>query len=90
MGDTDKQSQEEMEGDGCVTTASSSTAPTTSSTPRSSTPTGTQPNAIPLGNITSDRQAVQVIPHRDQRYTILNKWYHTMLMYPVLSNTEKE
>ncbi len=84
MGDTDKQSQEEMEGDGCVTTASSSTAPTTSSTPRSSTPTGTQPNAIPLGN------SVQVIPHRYQRYNILNKWYYTMLMYHVLFNTEKE
>lgn len=90
MGDTDKQSQEEMEDDGCVTTASSSSALTASSTPRSNTPTGTQPNAIPLGNITSDRQAVQVIPHRYQRYNILNKWYYTMLMYPVSFNTEKE
>lgn len=62
MGDTDKQSQEEMEGDGCVTVASSSAAPV-SSTPRSNTPTGTQPNSIPLGNISSDRQAVQVSPH---------------------------
>ncbi|XP_073704802.1 polyhomeotic-like protein 3 isoform X2 [Garra rufa] len=77
MGDTDKQSQEEMEGDGCVSTASGSTAPTTSaaplsSTPRSNTPTGTQPNAIPLGNITSDRHAVQVIQqtlHRPQSMT---------------------
>ncbi|XP_016303754.1 polyhomeotic-like protein 3 [Sinocyclocheilus anshuiensis] len=77
MGDTDKQSQEEMEDDGCVTTASSSTAPTTSatpvsSTPRSNSPTGTQPNGIPLGNITSDRQAVQVIQqtlHRPQSMT---------------------
>ncbi|XP_016405375.1 polyhomeotic-like protein 3 isoform X3 [Sinocyclocheilus rhinocerous] len=61
-----KQSQEEMEGDGCVTTASSSSAP------RSNTPTGTQPNAIPRGNITSDRQAVQVIQqmlHRPQSMT---------------------
>uniref|UniRef100_A0A673MM27 Polyhomeotic-like protein 3 n=1 Tax=Sinocyclocheilus rhinocerous TaxID=307959 RepID=A0A673MM27_9TELE len=70
-----------MEDDGCVTaalhTASSSTAPTTSatavsSTPRSSTPTDTQPNGIPLGNITSDRQAVQVIQqtlHRSQSMT---------------------
>uniref|UniRef100_A0A672PQB4 Polyhomeotic-like protein 3 n=1 Tax=Sinocyclocheilus grahami TaxID=75366 RepID=A0A672PQB4_SINGR len=60
------QSQEEMEGDGCVTTASSSSAP------RSNTPTGTQPNAIPRGNITSDRQAVQVIQqmlHRPQSMT---------------------
>ncbi|XP_058606176.1 polyhomeotic-like protein 3 isoform X3 [Onychostoma macrolepis] len=67
-----KQSQEEMEGDGCVTTGSSVTAPNASSTPRSSTPTGTQPNAIPLGNITSDRQAVQVIQqtlHRPQSMT---------------------
>lgn len=84
MGNTDKQSQEEMEGDGCVTTASSST------TPRSSSPTGTQPNAIPLGNITSDRQAVQVIPHRYQWCNIGNKWYYAMLIYPVLFNTEKE
>ncbi|XP_016365575.1 polyhomeotic-like protein 3 isoform X7 [Sinocyclocheilus rhinocerous] len=80
-GDTDKQNQDEMEDDGCVTaalhTASSSTAPTTSatavsSTPRSSTPTDTQPNGIPLGNITSDRQAVQVIQqtlHRSQSMT---------------------
>ncbi|XP_016096489.1 polyhomeotic-like protein 3 isoform X3 [Sinocyclocheilus grahami] len=80
-GDTDKQNQEEMEDDGCVTaalhTASSSTAPTTSatpvsSTPRSNTPTGTQPSGIPLGNITSDRQAVQVIQqtlHRPQSMT---------------------
>ncbi|XP_016135967.1 polyhomeotic-like protein 3 isoform X3 [Sinocyclocheilus grahami] len=63
---SDKQSQEEMEGDGCVTTASSSSAP------RSNTPTGTQPNAIPRGNITSDRQAVQVIQqmlHRPQSMT---------------------
>uniref|UniRef100_A0A672KAJ4 Polyhomeotic-like protein 3 n=1 Tax=Sinocyclocheilus grahami TaxID=75366 RepID=A0A672KAJ4_SINGR len=70
-----------MEDDGCVTaalhTASSSTAPTTSatpvsSTPRSNTPTGTQPSGIPLGNITSDRQAVQVIQqtlHRPQSMT---------------------
>lgn len=66
MGDTDKQSQEEMEGDGCVTTAPSST------TPRSNSPTGPQPNAIPLGNITSDRQAVQLIQqtsHRPQSMT---------------------
>ncbi|XP_050989476.1 polyhomeotic-like protein 3 isoform X2 [Labeo rohita] len=77
MGDTDKQSQEEMEGDSCVTTASGSTAPTTSaapasSTPRSNTPTGTQSNTIPLGNITSDRHAVQVIQqtlHRPQSMT---------------------
>ncbi|KAK2900743.1 hypothetical protein Q8A67_008858 [Cirrhinus molitorella] len=77
MGDTDKQSQEEMEGDVCVTTASGSTTPTTSaaplsSTPRSNTPTGTQPNTIPLGNITSDRHAVQVIQqtlHRPQSMT---------------------
>ncbi|KAL0201106.1 hypothetical protein M9458_004293, partial [Cirrhinus mrigala] len=53
-----------MEGDSCATTASGSTAPTTSalpasSTPRSNTPTGTQSNAIHLGNITSDRHAVQ-------------------------------
>ncbi|XP_042574558.1 polyhomeotic-like protein 3 isoform X8 [Cyprinus carpio] len=69
---SDKQSQEEMEGDGCVTTASSSSALTASSTPRSNTPTGTQPNAIPLGNITSDRQAVQLIQqtlHRPQSMT---------------------
>ncbi|XP_043108981.1 polyhomeotic-like protein 3 isoform X2 [Puntigrus tetrazona] len=66
MGDADKQSQEEMEGEGCVTTSSSSAAP------RSSTPTGTQANTIPLGNITSDRQAVQVIQqtlHRPQSMT---------------------
>uniref|UniRef100_A0A8C2IJS2 Polyhomeotic-like protein 3 n=1 Tax=Cyprinus carpio TaxID=7962 RepID=A0A8C2IJS2_CYPCA len=72
MADADKQSQEEMEGDGCVTTASSSSALTASSTPRSNTPTGTQPNAIPLGNITSDRQAVQLIQqtlHRPQSMT---------------------
>ncbi|KAK7163364.1 hypothetical protein R3I93_007426 [Phoxinus phoxinus] len=71
MGDTDKQSQEEMEGDGCVTVASSIAAPV-SSTPRSNTPTGTQPNSIPLGNISSDRQAVQVIQqtlHRPQSMT---------------------
>ncbi|XDV27707.1 hypothetical protein PO909_031201 [Leuciscus waleckii] len=71
MGDTDKQCQEEMEGDGCVTVASSSAAPV-SSTPRSNTPTGTQPNSIPLGNISSDRQAVQVIQqtlHRPQSMT---------------------
>lgn len=59
MGDTDKQSQEEMEGDSCVSAASSSAAPV-SSTPRSNTPTGSQPNSIPLGNVSSDRQAVQV------------------------------
>ncbi|RXN33641.1 polyhomeotic 3 isoform X5 [Labeo rohita] len=66
-----------MEGDSCVTTASGSTAPTTSaapasSTPRSNTPTGTQSNTIPLGNITSDRHAVQVIQqtlHRPQSMT---------------------
>ncbi|XP_077088335.1 polyhomeotic-like protein 3 isoform X6 [Siphateles boraxobius] len=71
MGDTEKQSQEEMEGDGCVTVASSSAA-SVSSTPRSNTPTGTQPNSIPLGNISSDRQAVQVIQqtlHRPQSMT---------------------
>ncbi|XP_067219775.1 polyhomeotic-like protein 3 isoform X5 [Chanodichthys erythropterus] len=65
MGDTDKQSQEEMEGDG------SSAAPV-SSTPRSSSPTGSQPNSIPLGNVSSDRQAVQVIQqtlHRPQSMT---------------------
>ncbi|XP_052405082.1 polyhomeotic-like protein 3 isoform X2 [Carassius gibelio] len=67
MGDADKPSQEEMEGDGCVTTASSSSALTASSTPGSNTPT-----AIPLGNITSDRQAVQLIQqtlHRPQSMT---------------------
>ncbi|XP_056092448.1 polyhomeotic-like protein 3 isoform X4 [Rhinichthys klamathensis goyatoka] len=71
MGDTDKSSQEEMEGDSCVTVASSSAAPV-SSTPRSNTPTGTQPNSIPLGNISSDRQAVQVFQqtlHRPQSMT---------------------
>ncbi|KAK7159481.1 hypothetical protein R3I94_005729 [Phoxinus phoxinus] len=60
-----------MEGDGCVTVASSIAAPV-SSTPRSNTPTGTQPNSIPLGNISSDRQAVQVIQqtlHRPQSMT---------------------
>ncbi|KAK9979169.1 hypothetical protein ABG768_012613 [Culter alburnus] len=65
MGDTDKKSQEEMEGDG------SSAAPV-SSTPRSSSPTGSQPNSIPLGNVSSDRQAVQVIQqtlHRPQSMT---------------------
>ncbi|XP_067308465.1 polyhomeotic-like protein 3 isoform X2 [Pseudorasbora parva] len=71
MGDTDKQSQDEMEVGGCVTVASSSAAPV-SSTPRSNTPTGTQPNSIPLGNVSSDRQAVQVIQqtlHRPQSMT---------------------
>ncbi|XP_051723605.1 polyhomeotic-like protein 3 isoform X3 [Ctenopharyngodon idella] len=71
MGDTDKQSQEEMEGDSCVSAASSSAAPV-SSTPRSNTPTGSQPNSIPLGNVSSDRQAVQVIQqtlHRPQSMT---------------------
>nr|XP_005171387.1 polyhomeotic-like protein 3 isoform X7 [Danio rerio] len=61
MGDADKPSQEELKGDGGVTTAST--------TVTSTTPTGT---SIPLGNISSDRQAVQVIQqtlHRPQSMT---------------------
>ncbi|XP_056334510.1 polyhomeotic-like protein 3 [Danio aesculapii] len=61
MGDADKPSQEELEGDSGVTTASTTTT--------SSTPTGT---SIPLGNVSSDRQAVQVIQqtlHRPQSMT---------------------
>ncbi|XP_073784443.1 polyhomeotic-like protein 3 isoform X19 [Danio rerio] len=61
MGDADKPSREELEGDGGVTTAST--------TATSTTPTGT---SIPSGNISSDRQAVQVIQqtlHRPQSMT---------------------
>ncbi|XP_065133095.1 polyhomeotic-like protein 3 isoform X3 [Paramisgurnus dabryanus] len=72
MGDTEKQNLEEVEGQSCVTAASSTTAPinnstSVSSTPRPNTPTGTQAtSALPLGNMSSDRQAVQIIPHQSQ------------------------
>ncbi|XP_073729711.1 polyhomeotic-like protein 3 isoform X7 [Misgurnus anguillicaudatus] len=69
MGDTEKQNLEEVEGQSCT---SSATAPinnstSVSSTPRPNTPTGTQAtSALPLGNMSSDRQAVQLIPHQSQ------------------------
>nr|XP_055057608.1 polyhomeotic-like protein 3 isoform X4 [Misgurnus anguillicaudatus] len=69
MGDTEKQNLEEVEGQSCT---SSATAPinnstSVSSTPRPNTPTGTQATSVlPLGNMSSDRQAVQLIPHQSQ------------------------
>ncbi|XP_056599241.1 polyhomeotic-like protein 3 isoform X2 [Triplophysa dalaica] len=65
MGDAEKQGIEEMEVQSCVPAASSTTAPTNntavSSTPRPNTPISTQAISTTIGNISSDRQAVQVI-----------------------------
>ncbi|KAA0719414.1 Polyhomeotic-like protein 3 [Triplophysa tibetana] len=76
MGDAEKQGIEEMEVQSCVPAASSTTAPTNntavSSTPRPNTPIGTQAISTTIGNVSSDRQAVQVIQqtlHRPQSMT---------------------
>ncbi|XP_057189004.1 polyhomeotic-like protein 3 isoform X2 [Triplophysa rosa] len=70
MGDAEKQGIEEMEGQSCVPAASSTTAPTNntavSSTPRPNTPISTQAISTTIGNVSSDRQAVQMYAAQQQ------------------------
>lgn len=73
MGDAEKLGLEDVEGQSCVPAASSTTAPTNSSTPSPYTHISTQAISTTIGNVSSDRQAVQVIQqqtlHRPQSMT---------------------